>query len=154
MYTSGGLVWAVVDNLLCSSGLVVGETLQGRIEREPRPLKMRPWSHRDPCVASSLRTVAEPCKCRCRNSLPRDCFCLRLFCAPGSLEKHICKRWEEKTPQSKDRNGEGSRWWELGAANGAICRPRLLISHAILQLAPLLPGTTPSLSHPAGREAL
>lgn len=46
-----------------------------------------------------------------------------------------------------DRHGAGSSWWKPGAANGAICQSRLLLLRAIPQLAPRLPGTTPSLCH-------
>lgn len=60
-----------------------------------------------------------------------------------------------KDASVKGQKQRGSRWWELGAANSTICLPHLLILHTILQLAPPLPGTTPSLFHlKAGREAL
>lgn len=46
--------------------------------------------------------------------------------------------------EKEDRNSEHSSCWKFIASNDAICRPHLWLSHAILQLAPSLPGTTPS----------
>lgn len=50
-------------------------------------------------------------------------------------------------PEEEDRSSEHSSFWKLGAVNGTICHPHLLILHAILQLARLLPGAAPSFFH-------
>lgn len=113
---------------------------------------MRPWLRRVPCLASGLWIVAEPPRHNHSNYLPRDCFCFGLFHVPGSLEDIFEKGGKKRRLSQRTETARGSSWWEPEAANGTICHPRLLLLHAILQLALPLPATTPALFPSEGRE--
>lgn len=125
---------------------------------EPWLLTARPRPRRNLCSASSAGTEEEPHKLgvggETQPSSQETASVLASFVLLTSW-KTYWRKVGRKDASVKGQKQRGSRWWELGAANSTICLPHLLILHTILQLAPPLPGTTPSLFHlKAGREAL